>query len=173
MTGVSGGGMSEADADNKYLQFLGDTMLGNLLMTTTDANANVVADAAPAADHRASGDTIIDTVGENVGRGDVVYLKADGKWWKADASGTATLPGVGLVITPGSADDTTEIMRSGVFRDDSFAYTVGAKLYVDTTPGVPTETAPSGSGDQVQAVGIAKSATVVIFDPSPDNFEVA
>jgi len=60
---------------------------------------NVELSEAPSADHTGSGSYIVDTVGETVAIGDVLYMKADGKWWKADADAAASMPGSGLAMT--------------------------------------------------------------------------
>jgi len=57
-------------------------------------------------------------------------------------------------------------------RDDTFAFTPGAQLYVSGTAGEITETAPIGSGDFVQVVGFALTADVIFFNPSPDYLEI-
>ena len=41
------------------------------------------------------------------------------------------------------------------------------KVFLATTPGLGTATPPSGSGNIVQQIGFAISATAVIFDPRP------
>jgi hypothetical protein len=50
--------------------------------------------------------------------------------------------------------------------DTTWNFTVGAIVYVDTTTaGGLTTTAPSGTGDFVQAVGIAMTADTLYFNP--------
>ena len=126
----------------------------------------------PASDHTASGLYITDTVGEAVAIGDVLYMKSDGSWWKADADASTTMPGAGLAMEAKSAGADCKILLYGFFRDDSWAYTKGGLLYVSTTPGAPTQTAPSGSGDQVQVLGIAITATTILFNPSYELVEI-
>jgi hypothetical protein len=101
-------------------------------------------------------------------------MKSDGKWWKADADAASTMPGAGLAMEAVSADAACNILLYGFFRDDTWNYTTtGALLYVDTTPGSPTATAPSGTGDQVQVVGVVITADIVLFNPSYVLVEVA
>jgi len=124
-------------------------------------------------DHQGRGIVLKDTVGENVTLGDVLYRKNDSKWWKADADGTATMPGAGLAMQTITANNECDILLFGVYRDDTWGYTVGKILYVSCTPGPPTEVAPVGSGDQVQVVGIALTATLILFNPSYELVEIA
>jgi len=54
----------------------------------------------------------------------------------------------------------------GKYRDDSWAYTRGADLFIATGGGGnPTETKPSGSGDQIRGTGHAYASTIVFFNP--------
>lgn len=130
----------------------------------------------PTSDHTGSGIYITDTVGETVAIGDVLYMKSDGSWWKADADASTTMPGAGLAMEAKSAGGECKILLHGFFRDDSWNWTVGGAsgiLYVSTTPGSPTQTAPSGTGDQVQVLGIAITADVILFNPSYELVEVS
>jgi hypothetical protein len=96
---------------------------------------------------------------------DVVYLHlvtavltAD----KADAT-DATKRAQGYVKAGTTAgDDCT------VWLDDELpgtGLTPGAKYYLTVTPGTVSVTPPAGSGNMVQAVGEAISATAIKFDP--------
>ena len=55
----------------------------------------------------------------------------------------------------------------------AWTWTVGGLIYADTTIGGFTQTAPSGSGDQVQVVGYAVHADTMWFDPDLTLVEVA
>jgi hypothetical protein len=112
------------------------------------------------------------TVGEAVAFPDLLYLKSDGKWWKADADAATSMPGLRMALETKAADGVCQVLRMGRVRDDGWAWTVGGLIYASTTAGGLTQTAPSGSGDQVQVVGIAHHADKMIFDPSPVIAEV-
>ena len=124
-------------------------------------------------DHAASGASFQGTVGENVAFGDLCYRKSDGKYWKADANAGTTMPGVVMALESISANASGLLLKIGFARDDSWSWTVGGLIYASTDAGGLTQTAPSGSGDQVQVVGYAYSATVVYFNPDGTLIEVA
>jgi len=124
------------------------------------------------ADHTAEGFIINDTAGENLVFGDVVYQKSDGKWWKSDADAAATMPISGMAIATINADADGEILINGIVRDDTWTWTVGGILYGSVTPGELIQAAPSGSGDQVQVIGIPLTADIIIFNPSYDLVEI-
>jgi hypothetical protein len=122
----------------------------------------------PTSDHTYSGLVRSATAGEAVVIGDLCYLKSDGKFWKCDADAEATSKGMLSIATASISGDAIGVfLLYGFLRDDSWTWTVGADLYVSVTPGNPTETKPSGTGDIVRIIGQAYSADVLFF--SPDN----
>jgi len=119
-------------------------------------------------DHFASGLTVTATAGESLVFGDVCYLKSDGKLWKAKADAATTVPCFYMAMATIAADADGVFLEIGKVRDDTWSWTVGAVLYVSTaTAGALTETKPTGSGNQIQQIGIAMAATVVDFRPTP------
>jgi hypothetical protein len=111
------------------------------------------------------------TAGENLVAGDVCYLKSDNKYWKADADAEATASTeLRMALASISADATGVFLRVGPYTTTGL--TVGP-YYVSTTPGAITATAPSGSGDIVRLVGMARSSTNLYFDPDQTYLELA
>jgi hypothetical protein len=128
----------------------------------------------PTSDHSASGVTLSATAGETVALGDVCYLKSDGKFWKADADAQATADGMLAMATAAiSADATGVFLLQGLYRDDTWTWTVGGKLYVGATAGNPTQTAPSTTGQIQRIVGYALSADVAYFGPDTTFVELS
>jgi len=130
-------------------------------------------DSAPSSDHKASGITCEKTAGENVVFGEVCYMKSDGKLWKCDADAAASVIGLYMALETVNADTTGTFLKQGWVRDDSWAWTVGSRLYCSTTAGDMTHTAPAGSGDAVVCVGWAEGADYVAFFPDCTIVEVA
>ena len=128
----------------------------------------------PAGDNSAGTQAIFDSaiVGESVAFPDLLYLNSDGKWWKSDADAASTMPGLRMALESKTADATCSMLVIGRVRDDDWAWTIGGLIYADTAAGGYTQTAPNGTGDQVQIVGIAYHADKMIFDPSPVIAEV-
>ena len=134
----------------------------------------VLVNPAPTTDHTAVGFLASFTAGETLAAGNAVYLKSDGKVWKADADAATTMPAIGIIETGGNADATVTVLTHGFFRDDTWDWTVGGLVYVDTTTaGGLTQTAPSGTGDQVQVFGQATHADRILVMPSLVLVEVA
>ena len=128
----------------------------------------------PAGDNSAGTQAIFDSaiVGESVAFPDLLYLKSDGKWWKSDADAAASMPGLRMALETKAADATCSMLVIGRVRDDDWNWTIGGLIYASTTAGGLTQTAPSGSADIIQIVGIAYHADKMIFDPSPVTAEL-
>ena len=111
--------------------------------------------------------------GEALSGGNLVYLKSDEKWWKTDADVEATTKGlIGIAMAAISANSTGKVSILGRVYNAGWSWTVGAPIYVSCTAGGITETAPSGSGDQVRKIGHALSSTTIIFNPDATILEI-
>lgn len=111
--------------------------------------------------------TITRAAGEDLVITDVCYIKSDGKMGKADADAIATSSAVFLSTATIANNATGTFLAWGLFRDDSgFNWTVGGLLYLSTTPGGITQTAPSGTDDVIQILGVALSADIIFWRPS-------
>ena len=114
-----------------------------------------------------SGEAIIAitaTVDTNaVGQGAILCLASDGNYDEADAD-AATTHAFALAMEAGTG--TKKLMLQGIWRNDAWAWTIGAMLYLSATQGTLTETPPSTTGQQIQPVARALSADVIYFNPS-------
>jgi hypothetical protein len=132
---------------------------------------SIDATADLSSDHSYSGD--IETVQVDVnatGFGAALYIAADFNYEEADADAAATMPCVALAVEAGTGSKL--VLKKGNIRDDSWNWSAGV-IYVSATAGAMTQTAPAGSGDQVQVVGYATSADTMYFDPDFTVIEVA
>lgn len=103
------------------------------------------------------------TAGEALTQWDVVYLKSDGKYWKAQADSDTTCPAHGIAVAAADAEDPVTLLWMGCFRDDGGVEmtTIGGIIYLDPdTAGAMTPTMPSSTGEQVCHLGYALSAQV-------------
>lgn len=81
---------------------------------------------------------------------------------KADAT-TNAKPAHGFVLANVTSPANATVYLISGQNSATSGKTVGAKQWLDTTAGASTETAPSASGNIVQLLGVATSATNVIF----------
>lgn len=134
-------------------------------------------DSAPGSDHEVNGTVSTLYAGENLVFGDFCYFKSDGKLWKADADAASTMKVIAMAAATINADANGIFLLQGFARDDSWTWTVGSlpgtsDIFASTTAGGATQTAPSGTGDQVQVIGWAGHADRMYFNPSGDVVEI-
>jgi hypothetical protein len=112
------------------------------------------------------------TLGETVAIGDALYLKSDGKYWKAKAVASQQ-PARGIAIEAGNADDEIRIQRVGPIVVTGWSWTgdVGDKLFLsDSTSGALTETRPMEFAQTLGFILSATSAFLLFREPSPIHF---
>jgi len=127
----------------------------------------------PATDDTFSGEMSNDILaGATIAQWDLVYGdSASGKWKLADADAEATSGGVQLAIAAEAKNDTQamNVIFKGIIRNDGWTWSGAFKpLYVSTTAGGLTETAPSGTDDVIRIVGYTLSDDCIYFNPSND-----
>ena len=128
-------------------------------------------------DHDAQGIIMTFTAGMTVTPFSPVYLHTDDEVHECDADAIATMPCIGVSVNTSNVADgaAIEVMLLGLIRDESFTDfgTNGAPVYVSTTVGEMTNTAPSGSSDVVQVVGHSIGEKLLFVQPSLTTVEIA
>jgi hypothetical protein len=104
-------------------------------------------------------------------QGSVYYLTSSTTWSLTDADTAAqsrNLLGIALAY-----DETTSpLLIRGYYKNTSWSFTVGAPVYLSTTPGALTSTQPTGTGDIVRVVGYALATDEIFFNPSHEWIEL-
>ncbi len=95
---------------------------------------------------------------------DVVYLNASSQWVIADANGSGTYPARGIAVATALTTVAVSVLTYGVVRNDAWSWTPGGALYLAIAAGGISQTAPVGSGEQVQQIGYAIDADNAFFD---------
>jgi hypothetical protein len=109
----------------------------------------------------------IGTLGLTVG---TVYYWDGSEWATANAGAVATADGLmGVSTATGVAPD---VLVSGIIQLSSVPGSAGDVLYLDTTTGLLTATAPSGSGEIVRVMGYNLDGSRIYFNPSQDWLEI-
>jgi len=125
----------------------------------------------PQNDHGAVvGDVELATAGTALTLMQLVMRQTDGKYDPTDANNEASSKGlIGIVLSSngGTLADTNRfvLVLEGWIRDDSWNWTVGDDLFISTTVGAITASAPAGGSDVVRRIGHAVSADVIYFHP--------
>jgi hypothetical protein len=94
-----------------------------------------------------------------------IYPSSGLKCRKADAT-TAGKEANGFVLAASTSGQNATVYRISQSNTQLTGMTPGAKQYLAATAGTRTETVPSSSGNVIQLLGIAKSATELIFAPN-------
>ena len=110
----------------------------------------------------------IGTLGLTVG---TVYMwDSSGEWGTADATTAATATGLmGISTATASAPD---VLTDGIIQLASVPGTTGDPLYLDTTNGLLTATAPAASGNVVRILGYNLGGNRIHFNGSHDWLEI-
>jgi len=128
-------------------------------------------------DHDAQGIIFTFQAGMTVTPFSPVYLGTDDEVHECDADEIAKMPCIGVSINTSNVTDGNpiEVMVLGLIRDESFTDfgTNGAPLYVSTTEGVMSNTAPSGTDDVVQVVGHSIGEKLIFVQPCLTTIEHA
>ena len=99
--------------------------------------------------------------------GNLYYLDSLGGWSVTDANSTSSSTGM-LAFALGTSASDGMLVR-GYIRNSGFTTNTGNIVYVSTTAGEVTTTAPSGSGDIVRIIGYSIYGTNEIIYFNPDN----
>jgi hypothetical protein len=97
-------------------------------------------------------------------------MGSSSKWLLTDADAIATAGGM-LAIALEAKNDTEAMnvaLPCSFVRDDTWNWTVGAKLYISETAGAISESIPTGADGVVRVIGFAVTADIIFFNPSQD-----
>lgn len=156
-----------------YMPSLTTTKFLHSLTLFEDTAITYADETLATTDHTFTGWKINAVAGEALAFPYLCYFKNDSKFWRTDADAAGTTEGLlTIAVETIAADGTGGFLLRGFIRDDSWAWTVGAIIYVSLATGGLTETAPVAAGDQVRKVGVAISADVMWFNPDDTIVEM-
>ena len=107
--------------------------------------------------------------------GAIYHYKSDGTWELADADAAATADGL-LGVALGAASDTNGVLLRGMVTIDHDPGAVGDVLFLSTTAGDCSATAPSGNNDIIRVIGYQVSHAsngLIWFNPDNTFVEVS
>jgi len=147
----------------------------NNLNVTNNISAKQYNISIPVSNSSVTGLLATFTASVTITFGQVAYIVSTGALQIACASTTVSIPVIAMCADSTiSVNSVGNFLLNGVARYDSWNWTVGLPIYtstVTTTQGL-TQTRPSASGNIVQILGIAKSATSILFNPSSTTVEI-
>lgn len=169
---------SASSAANKIVKMTGDGIVAPAVLNATASSAGA-GDAAKIVQLDGTGridstmlpvgigaDVATVAAGENLAAGDFVniYNDSGAKARKADAT-TSGKEAHGFVLAAVTSGNNATVYFEGT-NTGVTGLTPGV-VFLATTAGVATGTAPSSSGNVVQRLGVAVSATAINFEPHP------
>ncbi len=113
------------------------------------------------------------TAGEDLNAYDCAYLETNIRWYKTNASTDAKSDGILAIVlanTVNGADG--QFQTVGPITSPAWLWVPGRPVYLDTTPGRLTQTAPVTPGSQVRVVGYAIGAQTIMLVPDSTVLEV-
>jgi len=181
--GTMGGNSDDAVPTEKAVKTYVDASSGGISNVVEDVTPQLGGDldlnekylelnSSPTSDDTGNGlmaSGVVDTNASGVGA--ALYMASDGNYDTADASAVGTMPCTAIALETGTG--TKKVLLTGYVRNDGWNWTAGGLMYVSTAVGELTQTAPAGSGDQVQVIGYAVSADVMFFSPNLTLVEIA
>ena len=125
-------------------------------------------------DGDANGDIVFLGGTTSMTAGKIYHYKANGTWELADADSAVNCDGL-LAVALGSASDTDGMLLRGMVTLDHDPGNLADVLFLSTTAGTATNTAPSGSGDIVRVIGylLGGSNGQIYFNPDGTFVEVS
>jgi len=99
-----------------------------------------------------------------------VYMWGPTDWGTANAGAVATADGLMGVATTNTAGG--DVLVSGIIQLASVPGSAGDVLYLNTSAGTLTATAPTGSGEIVRVMGYNLDGSRIYFNPSTDWLEI-
>ena len=119
-------------------------------------------------DGTAQGDIVYFGGTTSMTTGAIYHYKSDGTWELADADAAANCDGL-LAVALGAASNTNGMLLRGMVTLDHDPGAVGDVLFLSTTAGDCSATAPSGNGDIIRVVGYCLNASNGQIWFNPDN----
>jgi predicted RecA/RadA family phage recombinase len=182
---------SGTPANNQLAVFTdADTIEGDANLTWTGTLLTVVGTAVvdkinvdessiSSAGQYGAGSRVLDRIGSNtlsITAGDLYYL-GSASWAQADADAASTASGL-LAIATSTTSNNGMLVNGVVKVADNAGFSSASEgdvLYVSTTAGHVTTTAPTATGDIVRVVGYVLDPTngIIYFDPSKDWIELS
>lgn len=170
-TGVSGLGTGVATALAINIGSNGSAVTSNATQTLTGKQQLV--SGALGTDDTWEGQGVTGlTAGATIAQWEAVYIDSSSTWQLADANGSGTYPAVGLAVAAYSSTNAAIVVTQGTVRNDAWNWTIGGVIYLSTTAGGLTQTAPSSTTEKVQQIGRALTADIILLNVNNEYLTV-
>ena len=150
------------------------TASGNITAVSLDVDTRKVEISSGTDGNHKGGDVVFFGSTTSMTTGAIYHFKSDGTWELADADDNTKSDGL-LGVALGAASDTNGVLLRGMVTLDHDPGAVGDPIYLTTTAGDASATAPSGNGNIVRIIGycLHASAGNIWFNPDSTFVEVS
>jgi hypothetical protein len=172
-TVAAAGAVMEADTSTASMSFVidEDTMVSDLAtkvptqqsVKSYATNNHGTPTSLTNLSYSAASELVTCTANGTLARSQCIYIASNSTVAYADASANATAHPMGLTVSTGAASGSVTVLLRGFYCDTAWNWAPGDRLYLSTTTGNVTNTAPSSSGEFVVSVGRAYTADVGYF----------
>lgn len=106
------------------------------------------------------------TAGENIAANDILFIKTDGKVYKASALSVTSSFEVGIAVSAALAGNTLPVdTRDGKVIDGFSGLTAGTRYFLSESYGKINSVDPEAAGSLVYQVGIAQASDKLLLKP--------
>lgn len=107
-------------------------------------------------------------VTKNISAGDALAMNSSSWWLPALASSAGAMPAYGIAMHNIQSGLTGYVLNLGVWRCDNWpTFVPPLPLFVNTSAGRITQSAPTATGNKVQVIGVAFFTKTLFFNPLP------
>lgn len=111
-------------------------------------------------------ETLLNTVGESVVKGDLLYLENDSKYYKATAANKSkSTTELKMALEDGDVNDSIEMLIYGYIKLDNIILTPNDKYYVSVNNGKIINQRYENTSYVIRYVGTAFNNSLLLFNP--------
>lgn len=110
------------------------------------------------------------TIGENVSFGDLLYIDSNGTWKKTNSNSSESYSRfLGIALeTSTTGNSIFTALPNSFISSNGFSFNPGMQVFLGTSSGSMSSSAPTTSTHGVRVIGMAIDATTLFFNPSSD-----
>lgn len=156
------GGTNQSTYTTGDILYASDTNTLSKLGVGTEGQVLKISTGIPAWGNESGGTQLTQTYTSGAGgiaQYDAVYVSANDTILKANAGAIATARVIGFASAAINESENGTIVTDGLVTGVGSGWTASLPVFLSTTSGLLTQTAPSGSGEVVVKLGYAKNAT--------------
>ena len=148
--------------------------VSTLQQNALDGKITTISSLLTTADLTSSGLESSEFISTNaIGFGALLFLPTGNVGYQLANAANATKQNALVMSVEAGQASSRRVLLYGYVRNDAWNWTTGSALYLSTTNGLLTQSAPAATGNIVKIVGYAVAATKILFCPDNQSIEIA